>query len=122
MARRIEVARGSYLALEFTASQSTSQFGTFDGSGGYPGDGGGQGVLSISRTPGCFTQSALPQGCYAPPAMYPGISWTNGQSTVACRLTPGERYYINISFDPIVGGRCDGQFVCGRDWGNIHQQ
>jgi hypothetical protein len=119
--RRLQIDRGSYLAIEFTASQSTSQYGTFSASG-YPGDGGGVGVMSISRTPGCFTQSALPQGCRTPPAMNPGISWTNGQSTVSCRLTPGERYYINISFDPIVGGRCDGVVFCGRDWGNIQQQ
>lgn len=118
---KLWVGSGQYLALHFTASNSIGQYGTFDGSGGFPGDGGGEAIMSISEVPGCFDTTRLGQGCYAGPAPYPGISWITGANGFPCQLRPGASYYLNITFGPLdAGGSCP-LGLCGRDFANVQQ-
>jgi hypothetical protein len=112
--RRLCVSNGQILALEFNATNSPTQFGTISTSG-FPGDGDGQGRISISTSPGCYDANVLPASCLGPTATYPGVSWTNGTSGFACNLTPGQRYYVNFYFPSCTSG------TCCRDLGNIQQ-
>ncbi len=108
------IVNGHYLSLHFTATASPTQFGTINTTG-FPGDGDGNGVVSISPTPGCFNAALLGERCVSPLSTYPGVSWTNGQSAFACRLTPGGSYNVNLYFPDCPSG------TCGRDFGNIQQ-
>lgn len=117
--RRLRLPDGRYYALRFTATRTQGQYGTFDGSGGFPGDGGGAAIMSISSSPGCFDPLALPTGCYSGPAAYPGISWVNGPATFSCSLTPGAEYYLNITFGPTLDGAFCAEGICGRDFANV---
>lgn len=115
------VRPNEYLAFRFTASTLVGEYGTFDGSGGFPGDGDGQAIMSISEVPGCFDPARLKPGCYAGPAPFPGISWITGADGFPCRLTPGASYYLNITFGPLpAGGECQ-TGMCGRHFANIQQ-
>lgn len=121
-ARRLQIGPQQYMALRFVAGSSSTQFGTFDGSGGFPGDGGGAAVMSISPAPGCFVATELGAGCYQPAASFPGISWRNGAGSTGCKLTPGATYYLNITFGPSgaipgTGPYCEA-LTCGRDFAN----
>lgn len=116
-AHRLQMTPNAYIALAFTATQTPGQFGTFDGSG-YPGDGDGAAVMSISTTPGCFDPNLLPPGCFTGPSAFPGISWVNGNTGFSCPLVAGQNYYLNITFGPLnSGAACPGN-LCGRDFGN----
>lgn len=120
LAKKLWVGSGQYLALRFTAG-AVGQYGTFDGSGGFPGDGGGEAILSISEVAGCFDTTRLGQGCYAGPAPYPGISWISGANGFPCQLRPGATYYLNITFGPLdAGGSCPAG-LCARDFANVQQ-
>lgn len=104
----------TWLALSFTASTSSTQFGTMSTSG-FPGDGGGLGQISVSSSPGCFNQAQLGANCLSPIVEYPGVSWSNQASAFACKLTPGVTYQMNFWFPSCPG------LSCGRDFGNIQQ-
>lgn len=104
----------TWLALSFTASTSSTQFGTLSTSG-FPGDGGGLGQISVSSSPGCFNQAQLGANCLSPIVEFPGVSWSNQPSAFACKLTPGVSYQINFWFPSCPG------LSCGRDFGNIQQ-
>jgi|CXWL01.1.fsa_nt_gi hypothetical protein len=108
------ITNGQYQSLHFTATASQTQFGSITTSG-YPDDGDGQGVVSISTVPGCFTASALGANCMSAPGYLFGVSWTNGQSQFACKLTPGGSYYVNVYYPTCSLSNC------GRDIGNIQQ-
>lgn len=117
--RRLEMPAGSYMAIRFTASQVAGQYGTFDGSGGYPGDGAGAAMMSISTMPGCFNPAMLAPNCYSAPTPVPGISWSNGGVGFTCALDRDAVYYLNITFGPTTNGAfCSGN-VCGRDFANV---
>lgn len=119
--KKLWIGSGQYLALRFTASSTIGQYGTFDGSGGFPGDGGGEAIMSISEVAGCFDTTRLAQGCYAGPAPYPGISWITGANGFPCQLRPGASYYLNITFGPLdAGGSCPAG-LCARDFANVQQ-
>lgn len=108
------ISTNTWLALTFTASSSSTQFGTMSTSG-FPGDGGGLGQISISSSAGCFDQSNLGANCLSPIVEYPGVSWSNQPSAFACKLTPGVTYQMNFWFPTCPG------LSCGRDFGNIQQ-
>ena len=108
------VSNGQYFSLRFTATASQTQFGTINTTG-YPGDGDGNGKVSISPTPGCFDASILGERCVTNAVPFPGVSWTNGQSSFVCKLNPGQSYYVNFYFPECPSGNC------GRDFGNIQQ-
>ncbi len=111
---RLVVNNNQFVGLHFTATASTTQFGTISTTG-YPGDGDGNGIVSISPTPGCFNASIIGPRCVTAAATYPGVSWTNGQSDFVCKLSPGGSYWVNMYFPDCPSG------VCGRDFGNIQQ-
>lgn len=112
---RLNIGANQWVALQFTASASATQFGTFSSSH-YPGDGDGAGQVSISASnqAGCFTQSVLGTNCISGVLDLPGVSWSNQASAFACKLTPGTTYFMNVQF-PVCAG------TCGRDFGNIQQ-
>lgn len=110
---RLSVGANQWVALQFTASASATQFGTFSSSH-FPGDGDGAGQVSISTSAGCFTQSALGANCLSGILDLPGASWSNQASSFACKLTPGGTYFMNVQFPSCAG-------TCGRDFGNIQQ-
>lgn len=96
--RRLGVPANGYVAFQFTASFAANQFGTI-ASGDFPNDGDGVGQMSISRDPGCFTQSQLGSMCLGPVARLPGVGWQNGStSPFSCALTPGQIYYVNFTY------------------------
>ena len=113
---RLVIPNGRYMALEFTASNSPTQFGSITTTG-YPGDGDGVGRASISTVPGCFDESQLGPNCLAPAQTFFGIGWSNGPTQYSCKLIPGVRYYLNMYYTECThpGGQC------GRDTGNIQQ-
>lgn len=111
---RMTVNNNQYVGLHFTATASPTQFGTISTTG-YPGDGDGNGIVSISPTAGCFNASIIGPRCVTAAATYPGVSWTNGQSDFVCKLNPGGGYWVNLYFPDCPSG------VCGRDFGNIQQ-
>lgn len=110
---RLTVGANQWTALQFTASASATQFGTFSSSH-YPGDGDGAGQVSISTSAGCFTQAAVGANCLSGILDLPGVSWSNQASGFACKLTPGATYFMNVQFPSCAGN-------CGRDFGNIQQ-
>lgn len=108
------VGNNQYFSLRFTATANPLDRGTINTTG-FPGDGDGNGVVSISTGPGCFNASILSSRCVSNPVPWPGVSWTNGQSAFVCTLTPGRSYHVNMYFPDCPGG------LCGRDFGNIQQ-
>lgn len=114
--RRVQVPANGYLSFQFTATFVPGQFGTI-ATGDFPNDGDGVGQMSISRDPGCFTQSQLGTSCLGPVARLPGVGWQNGSaSQFSCALTPGQTYYVNFTYGsgtvgpgphcPIGSGAC----------------
>ncbi|HWS27170.1 MAG TPA: hypothetical protein VN259_11445 [Xanthomonadales bacterium] len=96
--RRMGVPANGYVAFQFTATFTAGQFGTI-ATGDFPNDGDGIGQMSISREPGCFTQSQLGSFCLGPVARLPGVGWQNGSaSPFSCALTPGQIYYVNFTY------------------------
>lgn len=108
------VTNGQYFGLRFTATASQTQFGTINTTG-FPGDGDGNGRVSISPTAGCFDAGVIGERCVSAASTFPGVSWTNGQSSFVCKLNPGQSYYVNFYFPDCPSGNC------GRDFGNIQQ-
>ncbi len=108
------VTNNQYFSLRFTATASATQFGSINTTG-FPGDGDGNGRVSISTTPGCFDANIIGERCVGAASTYPGVSWTNGQSSFVCKLNPGQTYYVNFYFPDCPSGNC------GRDFGNIQQ-
>ena len=108
------VSNNQYWSASFTASASATQFGSINTTG-FPQDGDGNGRVSISPSPGCFNASQLPANCVGAVAAFPGVSWTNGQSSFVCKLNPGQAYHLNFYFPDCPSGNC------GRDFGNIQQ-
>jgi len=108
------VSNNQYWSASFTATASATQFGSINTTG-FPGDGDGNGRVSISPSPGCFNASQLPNNCAGATTTYPGVSWTNGQSSFVCKLNPGQSYHVNFYFPDCPSGNC------GRDFGNIQQ-
>jgi hypothetical protein len=96
---RFSIPWNGYLAFSFTATSSTTQFGTVATSD-YPGDGDGNGQMSISRSPdeGCFVQAQLGAHCLSPVARLPSVGWANFPNQFSCALTPGQAYYVNITY------------------------
>jgi hypothetical protein len=112
--RRQPLTPNSWVAVQFIATASATQFGTFSSSH-YPNDGDGQGQVSIGTSAGCFNQSQLGANCLSPVSDLPGVSWSNQSSNFICKLTPGATYYLSIWFPNCPSGSC------GRDFGNIQQ-
>ena len=116
--RSIVPPANGYRALRFTATNQVNQFGSISLTD-YPGDGDGFAVLSISREPGCFDQAHLGPNCLIAPARFATIGWINGSSERSCQLTPGQDYYINMTYGSAnsgLGPYCPaGQGNCGAD-------
>lgn len=112
--RRQFINNGQYFSVRFTASPSPTQFGSTTSSG-FPQDGDGQGQASISTVSGCFDPAHLGNRCLSTIGAQFGVSWTNGTSDFACKLIPGQSYYVNVYFPDCASGNC------GRDIGNIQQ-
>ncbi len=110
----ILIPNNTYFSLHFTASADPNENGTISTTG-FPGDGDGLGVVSISPGPGCFDANVLGIRCVSPPSDQPGVSWFNGTSQFVCKLNPGQSYHVNMYFPVCPIG------VCGRDFGNIDQ-
>lgn len=120
---RIKLRSGEIVSIKFRA---THHYGDFSGSD-YPNEGDeGMGMVSISKTAGCFDSSKLPPKCTSPASPWPGLSWANKNfgSIYSCNLTPGEDYYLNLYFGPPNGGEWNGAYCptvfCGRDIGNYY--
>ncbi len=116
--RRIEVPADTYIAWSFVPTVS-GQFGTVVTSEYFP-DGDGFGQFSISRTPGCFTQSRLGAGCLGNVNRNSTVSWkVGGGLPNQCALTPGVTYYINFTYGNSTigpGPHCPpGPGLCGAD-------
>lgn len=122
--KRLFVPLNGYLSYRFTSTNSPNQFGSFITTG-FPGDGDGVGIMSISRTPGCFNPAKLPFNCISNPALYASIGWSNGGSQYSCVLNVGQTYYLNYTYGGIInagGPYCPGNLSgCGADVGNIQQ-
>lgn len=96
--RRLTVPSNGALAMRFTASSSTTQFGT-TATADHPGDGDGWGLMSVSRSPGCFNAAHLGARCLlSSAARLPSIGWANFPNQFSCQLTPGETYYVNLTY------------------------
>gem|GEM_PF-1077850 len=95
--KRLTVPLNAYLAFSFTATGVAGQFGSVVTSD-YPGDGDGHGQMSISRDPGCFDQAFLGPRCLSTVSRFVSIGWANGAAQFACSLTPGQQYYVNITY------------------------
>ncbi len=111
---------GATNAIQFVASSSTSSFGSILTTG-FPGDGNGSAQMSISPFPGCFDPALVPPGCRSE-GRYPQLSWALGTSQFSCPLTPGQTYYLNISFGTSAqppGPYCVGS--CGFDLNSVIQ-
>ena len=115
--RRIFAPFNGSLAFRFTATAVANQFGTF-ATVGFPGDGDGFGQASISRGPGCFNAGQLGQNCLSPVAREPSVGWANFANQFSCALTPGQVYYVNLTYGgtttPGSGPYCPGG-SCGAD-------
>jgi hypothetical protein len=113
------------LSYRFVANGSIGQFGTI-ATGDFPDDGDGWGLLSISRSPGCFTASQLGPNCLGGVQRLPTISWKNGPSSAGqCSLTPGQTYYVNFTYGSDSSGpgpHCPaGTGQCSADFQNQEQ-
>ena len=97
------IPANGYQSWSFVAGSVPGQFGTVV-TAGYPDDGDGFAQLSISRTPGCFTAAALGPNCLGVPNRFAGIGWQNGANTSSCALTPGQTYYVNITYGSGTSG------------------
>lgn len=109
---RLALPFDGHIALRFTAATASGSFGTFL-LADYPGSGGGQGLMSISRTPGCFDPAFLGPNCLSPVSSEPGVAWTIAASGLRCALEPGASYYLNMTL-----GTSGGQ---GRDLRSLQQ-
>lgn len=123
-AARVSVSSGTTISAQFVASSPGAQFGTIS-SAGFPGDGEGMGLLSISTSAGCFNQAQLGSNCLSELKSYPVISWRIGASSTQCQLTQGATYFLNFTFgsatSPGSGPYCvTGN--CARDLFSIAQQ
>ncbi len=113
---RFFVPYNGYIAFSFTASQLSAAFGSIT-TADFPGDGDGIGLMSISRTPGCFDQTHLGDNCLSPVSRFVSIGWRNSPGPWACNLTPGETYYVNITYGagPTPNGPECPSGACGAD-------
>ena len=117
--KRVTVPFGGYIAYSFTATTVPGQFGSF-ATADYPGDGDGEGLMSISTTQGCFDSTKLGPRCLSPVSRFVSIGWQNGSSQFSCALTPGQPYYLNWTYGnttvPGSGPYCPaGSPNCGAD-------
>lgn len=126
-ARRLLNVTSGYLAIQFTTPATTTpaQYGTFAGFD-HPNDGGGYGILSISRDAGCFNGALLPPNCVTTAGRFPSISWTQGNGPFQCQLQGGQSYFINISYGnttlPGSGPYCPaGVGQCSHEYQNTQQ-
>jgi len=113
---RLFVPYNGFIALSFTATQLATAFGSVT-TADFPGDGDGIGQMSISRTPGCFDQAHLGENCLSPAGRFASIGWMNRTGPWACNLTPGENYYVNITYGAgpaPTGAQCPSG-ICGAD-------
>lgn len=115
--RRITVPFNGSASYRFTATAVANQFGTF-ATVGYPGDGDGFGRASISPRAGCFNAAELGANCVSSVAREPSVGWANFASAFSCQLTPGQSYYVNLTYGgtttPGSGPYCPGG-SCGAD-------
>ncbi len=123
--RRLTVPGNGFLSYTFVATAVAGQFGTI-ATGDFPGDGDGWGLMSISRSAGCFTPSELAQGCLGGVQRLPTISWRNGAGTsFQCGLTAGQTYYVNFTYGGGTSGpgpHCPpGSGLCAADVQNQEQ-
>lgn len=121
--RRLSVPFNGYLAFQFNAP--ANGFGTFITTS-FPGGGDGSGLVSISRTPGCFNPAFLGPNCLSPLGPLPQVSWSlPPDDPSACVLTPGQSYYLNLTFGgPAQPGepQClSGAGGCAVDGGQVQQ-
>lgn len=117
--RRLGVPANGFLSFEFVATSTAGQFGTVV-TGDFPNDGDGYGLMSISRSPGCFTPSELGIGCMGGVQRLPSISWKNGTGTTfQCGLTAGQTYYVNYTYgSATTGNQSAGPPYCPAGSGN----
>lgn len=123
--RRLTVPVNGALAMRFTASASTTQFGT-TATATYPGDGDGHGQMSISRSPGCFSAAQLGANCLTQVSREPSVGWANFANQFSCQLTPGESYFVNLTYGnsttPSAGAPYCPSGTCGADVQNQVQR
>lgn len=122
---RISVPYNGAISWRFTASASTTQFGSV-ATVGFPGDGDGFGQISISRSPGCFNPSELGPNCIGPVSREMSTGWANFPNQFSCQLTPGQVYYANITYGGAQSGTggpyCPNGINCQADVQNQVQQ
>lgn len=82
---RILMPFEGYVSLRFTTGATPGAFGSFR-LGDYPQSGGGSGVISISRTPGCFDPAFVGANGVSPVSGEPGIAWIIAASELRCAL------------------------------------
>ena len=94
---------GAY-SLAFSPPAIPDQYGTVI-TAAFTGDGAGLAHLSISSTPGCFDPAQLQSNCLSAIGNTPELDWSYSGIPGRCRLTPGQTYYVNLTFggEPIDG-------------------
>ena len=85
----------SYVTLRFTAGPA-GQVGELLGTPIPPGA-NSVGLVSISRTPGCFDPAHTGPRCISDLAQIQSVTWTTGNSPFRCELVPGQTYYVNLT-------------------------
>lgn len=115
---RIGVPFNGALSWRFTATSSTTQFGSI-ATVGFPGDGDGWGQISISRSPGCFNPAEIGANCVHAAAREPSTGWANFANQFSCPLTPGQVYYVNLTYGGSTfsanGPYCPNGISCSAD-------
>lgn len=97
----------TYMTLRFTAGPA-GQLGELLGNP-VASNGRMQGLLSISRSPGCFDAAHTGARCVSALAPVLSLSWTTGSSPFRCQLEPGGTYYVNLTLGGLEppGPYCD---------------
>ncbi len=85
----------SYVTLRFTAGPA-GQVGELLGTPVPPGT-KSLGLVSISRSPGCFDPAFTGARCISDLAQIQSVTWTTGSSPFRCELVPGQTYYVNLT-------------------------
>lgn len=84
-------------SLAFVAPAVSGHYGTII-TADFPGDGEGVAQLSISSTPGCFDTAQLSPNCVSTVERTPELDWSHSGIPGRCLLTPGQTYYVNLTF------------------------
>ncbi len=91
-------------SLGFIPPAISGQYGTIL-TADFPGDGEGVAQLSISSTPGCFDPTQLSPNCVSTVERTPELDWSYSGIPGRCLLTPGQTYFVNLTFGgvPSIG-------------------